>query len=254
MSDKQKRDVTILLTTLVMSAVLMFFLAVTAPSDAEITVLDHAQQEGISLQEYPESLIELLDRNPETKDFVLNYPFRQEMETDLSGYDLTQGVPLLMQWDPRWGYMEYGSDMVGITGCGPVCLAMAGFYLTGDEKFYPDAVVEFALRNDYDSPGNGSKWTLISQGGKELGLRVKELPPEEKKIAAYLNSGAPIIAVMGPGDFTTTGHFIVLTGYADGKLSVNDPNSYVNSEKLWEFAAIKDQFRNLWVLQKGTER
>ena len=54
---------------------------------------------------------------------------------------------------------------------------------------------------------------------------------------------------MGPGDFTSTGHFIVLTGYKDGKISVNDPNSHKNSEKLWSYEDIKDQIMNLWVIR-----
>ena len=51
---------------------------------------------------------------------------------------------------------------------------------------------------------------------------------------------------MGPGFFTTAGHFIVLTGYEDGYVTVNDPNSKANSEKKWEFAQIRDQLKNLW--------
>lgn len=253
MSPKQKRDVTILLTALVMSALLMLSLAASVPTDAEMIIMAHAKEQGVTLQAYPQSLIALLERNPETEEFVLNYPFRQELETDLSSYDLSLGVPLLMQWDPRWGYMEYGSDMVAVTGSGPLCLAMAGYYVTRDAGFYPDAVVEFALAHDYASPGSGSRWSLISQGGRELGLEIRELAPEEKKIAAYLNAGSPIIAVMGPGDFTATSHFVVLTGYADGKLSVNDPNSYVNSGKLWDYDAVRDQFRNLWVILKEAQ-
>ena len=53
---------------------------------------------------------------------------------------------------------------------------------------------------------------------------------------------------MGPGDFTTTGHFIVLTEYKNGKIRVNDPNSRKNSEKEWEYDAIKNQIRNLWAI------
>ena len=38
--------------------------------------------------------------------------------------DLTQelqsgSVPLLMQWDKRWGYDAYGSNMIGLAGCPP---------------------------------------------------------------------------------------------------------------------------------------
>ena len=55
---------------------------------------------------------------------------------------------------------------------------------------------------------------------------------------------------MGPGDFTDGGHFIVLTGAdGEGNLTVNDPNSYRNSERTWTFDEIRDQIDNLWVLR-----
>lgn len=52
---------------------------------------------------------------------------------------------------------------------------------------------------------------------------------------------------MRPGDFTTTGHFIVLTGAEDGRIRVNDPNSRKRSEKLWDYDRLEYQINNLWV-------
>ena len=220
-----------------------------AGSNAWETVENYAAARGIDPGEYPRSLVELLDRNPETEEFVLNYPFRREEKIRMRDFDRSQGVPLMMQWDTRWGYIEYGSDMVGITGCGPLCLSMAGYYLTGDSKFAPDRVVEFALEKGYNVNGSGSSWTLISEGGGKLGLDVTEIPLVKQRILDNLEAGDPIICVMGPGDFTTTGHFIVLVGEEDGFLRVNDPNSKANSEKLWKFEDIESQFRNLWVIR-----
>ena len=51
---------------------------------------------------------------------------------------------------------------------------------------------------------------------------------------------------MRPGDFTDTGHFIVLAGYADGAFTVHDPNSIANSQTTWTFERIKGQIKNLW--------
>ena len=223
----------------------------TARSDTEMAVKAFAEANGIPYSAYPESLISLLERNPETKEFVLNYPFREAQEIDMDDFDRSGGVPLMMQWDQRWGYMEYGSDVVGLTGCGPVCLAMAGYHVTGDEKFAPDKMVEFAWDNGYYSRGNGSSWTLISEGGVKLGLDVTEIPLVKGRIMDNLAVGNPIICAMGPGDFTTSGHYIVLVGAEDGMIRVNDPNSYENSEKLWTYEQMESQFRNLWVIRAG---
>lgn len=218
-------------------------------TETELKVKQYAEEMNIFYCEYPESLIDLLERNPETEDFVLNYPFRDEAALEAFSYDRSQGVPLMMQWDQRWGYLKYGSDVVGITGCGPVCLAMAGYYVTGDEAFSPERMVEFARKNGYYSAGNGSSWTLISEGGVKLGLDVTEIPLVKKKIMDNLEAGNPIICAMGKGDFTTSGHYIVLVGTQDGLLRVNDPNSYANSDKLWSYEQIEGQIRNLWVIQ-----
>ena len=179
-------------------------------TETELKVKAYAEEKGIFYSEYPQSLIDLLERNPETEDFVLNYPFREETALEAFSYDRSEGVPLMMQWDVRWGYEKYGSNVVGITGCGPVCLAMAGYYVTGDDSFNPANMVEFAKQNGYYSSGNGSSWTLISEGGPKLGLQVTEIPLVKKKILDHLEAGNPIICAMGKGDFTTSGHYIVL--------------------------------------------
>lgn len=253
MKSKTKSELMVILIALITCFVLMAWLAMDAPGETEFRVMQYAQEHGISIQAYPECLIRLLEENPETEEFVLNYPFRQEMEVDLSNYDLTRGVPLLMQWDPRWGYLEYGADMVAVSGSGVMCLAMAGYYVTGDQVFYPDRLTEFARTYELDAPGRSSAEALISQGGEALGLRVKEVACAERKVAAYLQAGSPIIALMGSGDFTSSSQFVVLTAYRDGMLSVNDPGSYVNSGKQWRFEEIKGQIQALWLIQPGAE-
>ena len=97
-------------------------------TETELKIKKFAEENGVFYGQYPENLIDLLERNPETEDFVLSFPLREEQELEIFAYDLSEGVPLMMQWDKRWGYDHYGSDMIAITGCGPTCLAMAGYY------------------------------------------------------------------------------------------------------------------------------
>lgn len=199
----------------------------------------------------PESLLELMEKNPETTDFVVNYFNRRPMVIDLSDVDRTSGVPLFMQWDPRWGYEIYGSDVIALTGCAPTCMAMVGYYLTGDERFTPDQMAKFAEAGGYYVRDNGTKWTFIGEGAEQLGLSSTELPLDKTLMIRSLRAGHPIIVVVGPGDFTTTGHYIVLTAYEDGKFRVNDPNRYSNSERLWSYEALEPQIRNLWSISAG---
>ena len=124
---------------------------------------------------------------------------------------------------------------------------MVAIYLLDDTTLTPEYIANFSTENGYSLDGNGSSWTLISEGGERLGLSIEEIPLMESIITSNLKDGNPIICIMGEGDFTSTGHFIVMTDYVDGKIKVNDPNSKARSEKTWEYEKIKDQIRNLWV-------
>ena len=205
----------------------------------------------LSRQDYPDSLIELWEKHPETQRFVLEYPLKkdQQGQVDLGEYAGSETVPLFLQWDQRWGYLHYGDDLAGLTGCGPVCLSMVAYYLTDDPAMSPDNMIRFAIENEYYVPGNGTAWTLISRGGRQLGLDVTVIPLVEERIRANLEAGNPIICAMGPGDFTTTGHYIVMVGYENGMIRINDPNSIANSKKLWRYADIEEQIENLWVMR-----
>lgn len=220
------------------------------PTEAEQTVHDYAREAGIAYGRYPKDLIQLLDNNPETRDFVLNYPDHEKQPLRLDGYSRDK-VPLFLQWDPMWGYETYGSSFLAVTGCGPTSLAMAGYYLTGEESMNPLEVARFAEKEGYYAPGYGSSWTLISEGAGKLGLTATELPLVKKKIENALNAGNPVILALGKGDFTTTGHYIVLTGLQDGAFQVNDPNSPLRSSQLWTYEQLETQIRNIWEIRKG---
>ena len=214
-----------------------------------IQIREFAKQNHISIWRWPKDLTEMLERNLETESFVLNYPLKKSVPTaiDLSEHQKSDGLPLLMQWDERWGYDTYAGELMGLSGCGPTCLSMVCIYLLNDPQYTPRYIAQFAEKNGYSVNGNGSAWTLISVGGEELGLDVTEIPLVESQIIRNLEMGNPIICVVGPGDFTTTGHFIVLTEYVDGKVRVNDPNSLRRSETLWDLPSVMGQIRNLWV-------
>ena len=61
-----------------------------------------------------------------------------------------------------------------------------------------------------------------------------------------LNKIDLLVCSVGPGSFTTGGHFIVLAGLKDGKIIINDPNSIENSKKLWDLDEFQDEISNMW--------
>ena len=125
---------------------------------------------------------------------------------------------------------------------------MAAISLTHNARYTPAYVADLATQYGYVVPGSGSSWTLISEGCELLGLSARQLSLKEDQMKQALDAHCPIIAVVGPGDFTYSGHFIVITGYTAQGFTVNDPNSTENSEKYWSFEQLKGQIKNLWAM------
>ena len=172
----------------------------------------------------------------------------KKQKINLSKEAKADTVPLLMQWDERWGYEQYSGGLLGYTGCGPTNLAMVVLYLTGDKTVNPATVAEYAESAGYSIPDSGSSWTLISEGCEHYGVHATEVPMDEDRIKAKLDEGCPIIVNVGPGDFTDSGHFMTLTGYDSEGFTINDSNSRTNSEKHWTYAQMYGQVRNLWAM------
>ncbi|NLF21148.1 MAG: hypothetical protein GX588_07025 [Clostridiaceae bacterium] len=160
-------------------------------------------------------------------------------------------LPYFSQWDQRWGYNSYAGGFFGQTGCGPVVLSMVYTGLTGKEDKLPPAMGEFAGEQGYELNGNGTAWLLMSEGASKLGLTAEELPLSKSAMIKAVSEGRPIILVVGPGDFTSGGHYIVLRGLVDGEFSIYDPFSISNSQKLWSYEQLEGQIRNIWAYSQA---
>lgn len=204
-------------------------------------------------ERWPQELAALLARNQETLDFVLAYPDIKDTEPPDTVGSLEPGTcPLLLQWDERWGCAPYAGSILAVSGCGPTALAMVACGLTGDDTLTPARIARWAQDNGCAGE-TGTSWDLMSSGCGQFGLQAQELALDEGAIFGALQSGRPIICSMRPGDFTTAGHFIVLTGVQDGKLRLLDPNSPRRSAELWEYGRLQYQIKNLWAYSPKTE-
>lgn len=155
-------------------------------------------------------------------------------------------VPSLYQTDPAWAQEPYAGGTIEKNGCGPTCLAMVYVALTGSTDMGPVEMAGFSESGGYVTDGM-TAWSLMTDGASRLGLASRELPADEGSVRSELEAGHPVVCSVRPGDFTTTGHFIVLAGIADdGGVVVRDPNSAENSSHAWDLARVLDQCANLW--------
>ncbi len=196
--------------------------------------------------DYPEALLEMLTRDLDLLDFVIDYPekFGDSYSDNVGKID--EGIPLLLQWDKRWGYARYGDSSIAIDGCGPTALAMVIVGLTKDIKVTPAKVAEFSENNGYYYHNIGTSWNLMTDGANKFGIKSQVISLSKNNVFSALEKGHPLICSMRKGDFTTIGHFIVLSDVNDGKIVVNDPNSIKRSNKLWTYEELEWQIKNIW--------
>lgn len=199
-------------------------------------------------ERYPANMAEKLENNPELIDFVEHYPeYEPVARGGISKAEKEEKYPLFLQWDQRWGYASYGDDNIGFSGCGPTCLSMVIFSLTRDANATPNVIGNFAMDEGYYVYGTGTSWDLMTAAAAAYGVNASAMGMDETIMKDSLDAGQLIIASMGPGDFTSSGHFIVIYGYNDEGFFVNDPNSKKRSNQVWSFQTLNWQIRNMWV-------
>ncbi len=175
----------------------------------------------------------------------------------------TQGdtdVVYYNQGDARWGNKLYGKyDTIRVAGCGPTSLAIVVSTLT-DRQIDPGQMSDWAYQNGYRCEGSGSYHSLIPEGARHFGLQVEGATIYEgQKIVDALASGKLVVAIMGKGHFTTSGHFIVLRGVTKGsKILVADPASVKKSNQEWDLSIFLNEARRgaaaggpFWIISRS---
>ena len=204
-------------------------------------------------EQYSDDMLKALANNPEMADFVRNSLEAKAKVNNakLSVLEKGQEFPLFLQWDPRWGYAEYGENNIGLSGCGPTCVSMALYYLLGDESITPDKVAEYSMENGYYVMGTGTAWALLEAMPAEYGIKVTQPSKTEQNMKNELDAGGVIICSMKAGDFTDGGHFVVIYGYDEDGFLINDSNCVARSRQKWPYSALKKQLKNIWVYHKA---
>ena len=85
---------------------------------------------------------------------------------------------------------------------------------------------------------------------KLYGIKVSSISRGANNMRAVIDNGGIIICAMGKGDFTISGHYIVIYGYDNEGFMVNDPNCVARSGRRWAFSEIENQIKSIWVYDK----
>jgi hypothetical protein len=192
------------------------------------------------------------------EDFQMEYGYNQSIGIFDSDYLIGSGIdygeivftdgatPVVYfnQLDAKYNDEPYGTDKIGTHGCGPTSLAIVVSSLTA-QTVDPVQMAEWSVANGGWAQEQGSYHSLIPNAARAFGLNVQgNVQNEPQKIIDALSSGKLVVAIMGKGHFTSSGHFIVLRGVtADGKILVADPASHSRSQKEWDFQLILNEAR-----------
>lgn len=198
--------------------------------------------------QYSDQLLEALANNPEMADFAAGWlDTHKDEEVSLTKEELAEEYPLFLQWDSRWGYHRYGTEsVIGLSGCGPTCVSMMLYYLTGNASLTPDVIADYSMEQGYYVEGSGTSWSLMTGIADRYDVQVSQLSLSEDSMKSVLEDGGVIICALRPGDFTAMGHFILIYGYGEDGFYVNDPNCVARSRQHWSYEKLAGQIKNLW--------
>ena len=163
-----------------------------------------------------------------------------------------------LQTDPRWKDKPYRvpgeSSTIGSAGCGPSCAAMAIETLTG-QTFTPEDACNWAIQHGYKALKQGTYYSYFKPQLAAFGIDCEQMNwtntygkpnhSNHQKALDLLKEGYYLIACMGPGTWTRTGHF-VLVWWADGKIRINDPNSTREDRLNGDLYDFRSQVKYYW--------
>lgn len=168
-----------------------------------------------------------------------------------------------MQTDSRWKNIKYGIrdevSTIGTAGCGPTCAAMVISALA-DPSVTPATTAKWSLDHGYKAYHQGTYYSYFVPQFKAYGITCKQLngasiyhgagSANSANATAFnaVKLGNWIIACMGKGDWTSSGHFVLWYGIKGGKAMIFDPYSTKSSRRLADISTFQSQVKYYWMI------
>ena len=164
-----------------------------------------------------------------------------------------------LQTDVRWKNHNYSAKgerkTIGSAGCGPTSAAMVIATLK-ESSVTPVNTAEWSMLHGYKALNQGTYYSYFVPQLAAYGISAKQLNNSnlygKSSSAAHtealnaLKQNDWVIACMGQGIWTSSGHFILLYGYENGYVYINDPASTSATRTKNTWANFAKQVKYMW--------
>lgn len=171
--------------------------------------------------------------------------------------DLENRPIYFMQTDSRWKNVMYcpindKSRTIGVQGCGPTaaCMIINEWF---DKNYGPVECCDWSASAGYCTVNNGTYWSMMKALAVKFGCKFSQTASyDEAKDFLKSNKGSLIVCIMGKGNWTSSGHFILMYKCDNNYVYINDPASTLDRRQKNTAALLKSQCRQYFCFVKPT--
>lgn len=166
------------------------------------------------------------------------------------------------QNDSRWGGLPYAVDgeksTIKSAGCGPTSLADVLAAIVSP-YICPVTLASWARQHNYKVKASGTSYNFFVPCAAAYGVTVRRLNTSNvykksthsvhTQALNELQKGNWLIACMGKGNWTSSGHYVVAYGIEGGYVYINDPASTKGTRACNTWELFKSQVKYYWVVE-----
>ena len=168
-----------------------------------------------------------------------------------------------LQTDPRWAGLDYSAPgektTIGASGCGPTAMAMV-LATWADPNVNPKTECAWALAHGYKAPRQGTYYGYFVPAAARYGLKARQLSwttiygnsksPLHEEARKAVEAGHLVIACMGKGLWTSSGHYVLVWKIQGNIVYINDPASTRAVRTQGDYNLFKTQVKYYWVIER----
>ena len=173
-----------------------------------------------------------------------------------------------LQTDPRWANLPYAvkgeSATIGRSGCGPTSMAMV-LATWVSPTITPASECAWALAHGYKAKGRGTFYGYFVPAAARYGLTCRQMNSasiygngdsiHHATVKAALDRGDSLaIACMGPGVWTSGGHFVLVYRIDGNTVYINDPASTRPARTMGDYRVFRRQVKYYWIIKGPKEK